>query len=220
MLKNKLLLSIVGGIAAYWFIGYFLGSYFSWPLSATLLVFGLLAFIRYGREAYRVVFKGLRSDTGDGSHIAVLGMTFIAAGSVYLGAWGFMWNMFDQPTDWVGTAHSSFGRALMTVGFGLMYYSPDIGRNDSKSPTLVWLAAMMIGAVLLGYFVGRSEADTPTAFRTSYAICPHTRPIWGNTSSGIYHVPGSPYRLLTNPNRCFKDTDEARRAGFRPPHRS
>lgn len=224
MFKNKLLLGILSGIAAYWFLGYFAGAMFSWPISTVLLVFGLLALYRYGREAYFVVFKGLRSQTGDGSHIAVLGMTFIAAGSVFMGGWGFLWNMFDQPAHWIGTAHSSFGRALMTVGFALMYYSPDIGRPDPKAPPLMWLAVLMIGAVLIGYFVGRSEVDTPTtAFRTSYhdrPLCPVDRPVWGNASSGIYHLPNSPYRHLTYPNRCFKDTSEAHRAGFRPPLRS
>lgn len=224
MLKNKLLLAIIGGTVAYWGIGLLVpGGVLSSVVGGALLVFGVFAFMRYGRDAYEVVVNGLRSENGDGSHLAVLGMALIAFGSVYVGGFSVLWNVFDQPQSWLGTVQSSFGRYVMTAGFALMYFSPDVGRPQPNTPPYIWFAIILVCVALVAGLIGLrigNAVDTPTAFRTSYLMCAPDRPIWGNERSGIYHLPSSPYRAIVQADRCFKTVAEARRAGFRPPHRS
>ncbi len=49
--------------------------------------------------------------------------------------------------------------------------------------------------------------------------CPADFPIKGNGRSGIYHWPGSHNYKQTHPTLCFRTTDAADRAGFRPANR-
>ena len=46
--------------------------------------------------------------------------------------------------------------------------------------------------------------------------CPADFPIKGNGRSGIYHWPGSHNYQQTQPTLCFRSTEVAERAGFRP----
>ena len=45
--------------------------------------------------------------------------------------------------------------------------------------------------------------------------CPPMHPIKGNEGSMIYHMPGQEYYSATNPERCFRTEEAARRAGYR-----
>lgn len=168
MTENKLLTSAVLLVAAYWLSGLIVpGPYISSAMSGALLVFGTLAFMRYGREAYDVLFNGLRSERGDGSHIAVLGMALIAGGSVYVGGFGLLWVVFDSPDGWLGTAVSSFGRAMIATGFALMYLSPDIGQPQGRTPPYLWFLIVLTAVALLSYTVGIYVAgnDAPLSMR-------------------------------------------------------
>lgn len=49
--------------------------------------------------------------------------------------------------------------------------------------------------------------------------CPASFPIKGNGRSGIYHWPGSSNYQQARPTLCFRSTDAAERAGFRPANR-
>jgi hypothetical protein len=168
MIENRLLFSAIVLVVSYWLSSLIIpGQYVSSAMSGTLLVFGALAFIRYGREAYEVLFNGLRSERGDGSHMAVLGMALIAGGSVYVGGFGLLWVINERPDTWLGTASSSFGRAMMAVGFALMYLSPDIGRPNDRSPPYLWFLIILTAVALLSYAVGIYVAgqDAPFAMR-------------------------------------------------------
>ncbi len=46
--------------------------------------------------------------------------------------------------------------------------------------------------------------------------CPAEFPIKGNGRSGIYHWPGAHNYQQTHPTLCFRTTDAADNAGFRP----
>ena len=169
MVNNKLLVYFVGAILAYWSFSLVIpGGVLSVIVGGALLTFGVFAFMRYGRDAYEVLFNGLRSENGDGSHLAVLGMALIAFGSVYIGGFSLLWNIFDQPENWLGTAVSAFGRAVTTAGFALMYFSPDVGRPEPRTPPYVWFAIILTCVALAAYLIGTqagSAVDTPTGFR-------------------------------------------------------
>lgn len=50
-------------------------------------------------------------------------------------------------------------------------------------------------------------------------LCPTGFPIKGNGRSGIYHWPGALAYGITHPTLCFRTTEAADRAGFRPAKR-
>lgn len=60
----------------------------------------------------------------------------------------------------------------------------------------------------------------------SQTACPASHPVKGNIVSRgdhkgekIYHLPGSRSYNQTHPERCFKNTQEAQKAGYRAPKR-
>jgi len=66
-----------------------------------------------------------------------------------------------------------------------------------------------------------APVEPPTSVEVSgVQDCPDGYPIKGNITphSRIYHVPGSPVYVATDPEICFATEDAAREAGFRRPH--
>lgn len=62
-----------------------------------------------------------------------------------------------------------------------------------------------------------APVPTPTPAPGGRRDCPPDRPVKGNLPSRIYHRPGDASYAKTRPERCFATTDDAERAGFRPP---
>lgn len=157
MVNNHILTGTLAAVAIYWFAGFFVPDpYISSTASFALLTFGTIVLLRYAPVAWQVVFHGRRlyDDGKDGSHLAVLGTTLLAAGSVYVGVFSLLWVIAGQPDYWLGTPTSGFGRAMMAGGFWLMYASPDVVRRDMRVPGLAWLTVIVLASVLTGIFLG------------------------------------------------------------------
>jgi len=227
IIENRLLLVFASAIALYWLGGLFIPSLiFSTTVSLFLLIFGGITFLRYAPSSFEILFKGIRNEDAEGSHLAALGVTSLALGSVYVGLWSLTWNMYGQPLSWISTPSSLFGRGMMGLGFLLLFISPDVSRKGLKLPEGFLIICLAIIALMVAFFMGTKfdNQRTTVIAPNSYAVlaptdspgCTKDRPIMGNVSGSrkIYHMPSSPYRSTTYPERCFATEDEAKENGF------
>lgn len=210
----------------YWLVGIATPNpYVSSAASLVLLITSAGMFLRYAPHAFDVVVNGRRDpgEGGQGSHLALYGATLIAAGSCYVGLFGFLWIMADQPDTWLGTPQSGYGRAVMSAGFALMALSPDTTPSGVKLPNLFLIVLLIIAVAIGSFFAGRKAAPQEQAvywrsIRGALAdrpICPPERQIWGSANK-VYHTAESAWRDQMAPARCFETAAEATAAGFRP----
>lgn len=152
---NNLLLAITLIVASvYVTVGVLVPSPFvSVAISASLLIVGVAALWRYGPPAFDVVYHGQRG-SDPGAHLAVYGMALLAAGSVYSGAYGIVWNLVGQPDAWLGSWFSASGRALTTGGFVLMVFAPEAVKPRIRIPNLIILSSIMLAAFVVVFFLG------------------------------------------------------------------
>lgn len=224
---NQLLMWTLVANVFYWIAGAITPNpYVSSAASLLLLVTSAGMFMRYAPHAFDVVING-RRDTGEGgqgSHLALYGATLIAFGSCYVGLFGFLWVMADQPTSWLGTAYSGFGRAVMSAGFALMAFSPDRSVSGVKLPSVLLIVILLIVVAVGSFFAGRKAAPQEQAVYwrsiqgalANRPVCPPQEPTWVS-SQKVYHSPDSKYRAMVIPQWCFKTPEDAEEAGFRPP---
>lgn len=146
--------------ALYWLVGAVTPNpYVSSAASLLLLITSAGMFLRYAPHAYDVVINGKRDsgEGGQGSHLALYGATLIAAGSCYVGLFGFLWIIADQPESWLGTSISGYGRAIMSAGFALMALSPDTSPSGVKLPSVLLVVLLLI-AVAVGSFIAGTKS--------------------------------------------------------------
>jgi hypothetical protein len=159
--RKPLLLASIIFVALYWSVGAFAANpYVSSAASLALLLAGVLTLASYAKTTYRILFLDLRSHEvgGEGSHLAIYGATLLAAGAVYDGLFWLLWVYFGQPPDWTGTATSSFGRAVMVVGFWLLYVGPEPPNTSTRSYSIMWIFTLVSVAVLVGIIAGMNMA--------------------------------------------------------------
>lgn len=159
--RKPLLLSSIIFLALYWAIGAVAANpYVSSASSLALLLAGVLTLGRYAQTTYQILFLDLRNnETGsEGSHLAIYGATLLAAGASYNGLFGLLWVYFGQPEDWTGTATSSFGKALMVVGFWLLYVGPEPPSVSPRAFSAMWIFTAVAVAVLIGIVAGMNLA--------------------------------------------------------------
>lgn len=152
--------------AIYWLAGAITPDpYASSAASLLLLLSSAGMFFRYAPHAFDVVINGRRDagDGGQGSHIALYGATLLAAGSCYIGLFGFLWVLADQPTSWLGTPRSGYGRAVMSAGFAMMALSPDTTPTGIKLPNLLMIMLLLIAVAAGSFFAGRKDAPPEQA---------------------------------------------------------
>jgi hypothetical protein len=180
--NNQLVFWTLIANAVYWLVGLATPiPYVSSAASLVLLVTSAGMFLRYAPSAFDVVVNGRRDagEGGQGSHLALYGATLIAAGSCYVGLFGFLWILADQPDSWLGTAQSGYGRAVMSAGFALMALSPDNSPSGIKLPNLFLIILLIVAVAIGSFFAGRKTVPQEQAvfWRGDGALVPPPMPL-------------------------------------------
>lgn len=177
---------------------------------------GFAAIVRW----YKDFFYAFREGRGGASFLIIGTFALIAivwfhrlvvvGGATWPDLWIFESDILVRAVVWY------LGWAL-----ALLFFAPDINEGAVPPKSFYTLSAgIAVGSFLMGYSfaVGTSNAlavKTPNG--SDLPGCSANRPVWGS-SNGVYHLPQSKYRgMVDPPSRCFKDEDEAKRKGFRPP---
>jgi len=223
---NQLVFWTLMANALYWLAGAVTPNpYVSSAASLALLLSSAWMFLRYAPHAADVVVNG-RRDTGEGgesSHISLYGATLIAGGSCFIGLFGFLWILADQPQSWLGTTVSGYGRAVCSVGFAMMALSPDRTPSGVKMPSIIMIVGLIVAVAVGSFFAGRKTVPQEQAIYwrsisgalSDRPVCPPDRRIWG-FENRRYQVEISPYRRMIAPERCFATVNEAESKGFLP----
>lgn len=220
---NWLLWSSAVALSLYWLAASVLpGAFLSAVGSLALLAFGGVSFVLYSETAFRVVVIGDRSEADDGSHLAVYGTWLLGAGAVWGGLFVLAWLWYGQPSEWTGTATSSFGRHLMALGFLMMFIAPQTSNQGIMVKRSAWFVIAVILALCAGVWIGSQfRPDSPMVRWRDLQKIDITRPqcfagqiVWVASNSRLYHTPDSRYRAVVVPRRCFKTEAEAKAAGY------
>lgn len=138
-------------LAAYWSAAALLpGSWVNSFTSAALLVAGGIVVTTSLPESYQIIKRGT---IGPGQ-LAVIGISVLAIGSIYSGAFGVLWAWAGYPKGWVGTAVSAFGKMLHVIGFALVYLSPDATAQGIKRPPLLVLGLGVLVIAAMSFILG------------------------------------------------------------------
>lgn len=218
---NHLLLSIMTVIAAYIVTNYVLpNAVFARSMSIALMIAGSFALWRFSPTAWDIVVKKLRLEKDNSAHFVVLGVTLLAIGSVYQGAYGFLWDWLERPDAWVGTWFSRLGQLSMVSGFFMLFRSPDLSTGPIKIKNAVLLAVLVILSIFGAFLAGRGSATMDDDLSLYFKIhgsqkpyCSPSTPIWVS-KSGKIHDRFSPYRNQVIPRECFSTTADAISAGY------
>ncbi|MFD2235920.1 hypothetical protein [Aureimonas populi] len=124
--------------------------WFSAFFSAAQMVAGVIVFLGWAPDAWRV-FRERRIEA---SHLALLGVTMLAAGMSYSGAFSLAWALANRPESWVGTPFSSFGRALVTGGFLMFIISPEATREGIRRPRWYVVAISLVAVGIVAFLLG------------------------------------------------------------------
>lgn len=226
--NNPLLLGTFILGASYWIIAPLIENfYLSLFFAMAVTLSSAAALPELAINTFYILFFKKRSmdeqGRGRGSHLAVYGMFLFTFGSVFSGCYGLYWNINGQPTSWIGSAESQFGRACHTAGFILMQFGPTVTKEGFALDRRWWVtvisAAFLVAA---GYYFGMQtklvqDRGVLSPISETRPFCPTDRVVWGS-SNKIYHTPDSKYKgMVTKPDECFTSEQEAKEAGFRPP---
>jgi len=157
--------------AAFWLLGAVLPKpMLSSAASLLILLCGGFVLFRYAPAAYQILFEGRRSERPgeEGSHYAIYGITLLAAGAVYQGLFGLFWIYMEQPQEILGGALSSAGRAMMALGFWLMFISPAESGPKPRLPNTIWLVVLIFLAIVLAFFLGTQIGDKSKSSSWNY----------------------------------------------------
>ncbi|CAM5659346.1 hypothetical protein MAUB1S_11484 [Mycolicibacterium aubagnense] len=167
----RLLSWLIGLLATYWAVGVLVDSlWYSVVVSACLLVGGAMVAARAVPDAVSII---RRDDIGPGE-LAVIALALLSVGAVWSGAFNMIYAYHGRPMSWIG-ATSSFGRAMIAVGFFMFFLSPEATRQGVKWPRwyILLAAAIFIAAVafIIGYTI--RDADGQSALFDTTRGTPH-----------------------------------------------
>lgn len=222
--SNRLLLVSILALALYFGTGPLLPDpYLSSTVSLYVLTTGAALVLFYWRGFVDILFRRQRSVEDPGSHIGVYGAILAGMGAVIGALFNLAWVRAGSPPDWIGTVFSNLGRVLTATGYACLVVSPHIGRDGVLMPRQTTLVAMSVVVAVAAFVLGTQVRPTEPPmwpdvwYDHTRPICAPDRPVWGVSSSRIFHTPDSRYRSLVIPDRCFRSEWEARVAGYRPP---
>lgn len=223
MTSNRLLVGAGAFLGAYFLLAItpFWSGSVNAVISGLLLVWGAFVMVSWGRDAYQV----FKSGVVEGPQLALVGVTIVAAGSVYSGAFGVAWAIAQEPQSWLGTPFSAFGRYIMAIGFALQWFSPEVEGDRTRPPRWWYFVGFVIFVALAAFALGTKWGDAKTADVSQRVVENRTLtatncPVMGNVrrdGERIYHDQTSPYRAMVHPEACFDTVEEARVAGYRAP---
>lgn len=157
---NRLLSWAMGITAAYWSIGFLANPlWYSVVISACLFVGGVMVFARVVPEAISIVRK---DEIGSGE-LSVIALALISTGAVWSGGFNILYAHCGRPEEWIGPI-SSAGRAMIAVGFFVLFLSPDTTRGRIAWPR--WYVLLSFGimiatvAFILGYTLNASHIQS------------------------------------------------------------
>ena len=162
--SSRFLIWVACTLAAYWSVGTLTPypDYFSGGVSGFLLVFSGLVFAQWGTDAVRMVIDTVkyRRQISRGDQLSLIGVALLATGAFYQATFALTWVVYGQPSTWLGTAASGFGRFILAVGFLLMFVSP-LKAPTGKSERISWwaLGPIMMLVVALAFILGSQWAS-------------------------------------------------------------
>lgn len=222
--KYKLLLGLLGFHFVYFALGFLFQPYISSGVSIGLALASFFVMARYAKVTYGVLFRGLRNDEQDNSHIAAISIFGVAFGVFYGAAFNLVWQYSGSPIEWLGTHASNYGRFITALSFAGLFYSPqEVQKRIDTSLIVLGLAVVVVAVAsfVAGTRISTTETiaaiERPQHISPFHPICPEDRPIWGSQAK-IYHDKNSMYRQMVIPRFCFVSVDEAQREGFRAPN--
>lgn len=214
IVSNRLLAISILVVCFYWLTASLVPNPYLTVANNTLLfVASAFGLYRYREKTFDILFEGERvhdTDKGYGGYLAVYGIFLVFLGSFYGAVYSSVWIYMGQPTEWIGTSFSQFGRFLTIGGFVCMAFSPDITKEGFILPDKMW--AIIVAMLLLfglGIWIGtRVESREISGFPS----CPRGAVI--GTGNKTYHTAESRYRMLVVPRKCFTSEGEAQKAGY------
>ena len=146
-------------LCSYWIAGLVApGPWFGALLAAVLLVSSTVLLIQWTPDFVAVVKEGRLGD----DRFSLMGLYLIALGAAYSGAFVIAWAFAGNPSAWLNTPFSGFGRATMISGFWLLIVSPNTTPERIRLPRwwVICIAAMAIA--VLAFALGVQFGDNPT----------------------------------------------------------
>lgn len=147
---HRLLSWALSLFVAYFAVGFLVDPlWYSVVISAFLLVGGVFVAARSVPEAIDLIRK---DEVGPGE-LAVIALALISTGAVWSGAFNMIYAWYDRPEHWIGSV-SSFGRAMIAVGFYVLFLSPDATDQGIRWPKWYLLLAAAIVIAVVSFLIG------------------------------------------------------------------
>lgn len=152
---NRLLSWALGLFTAYFATGFLVDPlWYSVVISAFLLVGGVFVAARSVPEAVDLI----RKDKVGSGELAVIALALISTGAVWSGAFNMIYAWYGRPEQWIGTI-SSFGRAMIAVGFYVLFLSPDATHQGVRWPRWYILLAAAAVIAVVSFLIGYTLRD-------------------------------------------------------------
>lgn len=151
-MKDRPALIIALLLAAYWLIfPLFPNPRGSNAIGVGAVCAGIFLTWQYVETFLAILFKRERRP----GWVAILCVTGIGIGMTVSGIWRLVFNRYEQPTEWIGTATSSFGLAIMmAAAFGLGL-SHTLTKVEGSYPGGFWRAVLVALAIVVAFVAGQ-----------------------------------------------------------------
>ncbi|MBB4000990.1 hypothetical protein [Aurantimonas endophytica] len=157
-MKNRIIAGMLLSLALYWGTGLLAaGPWFGAMLAAVLFVSSTVLMIQLTPDFIAVAKEGKIGD----DRLSLMGLYLIAFGGCYSGVFTMTWASFGNPSEWLNTPFSGFGRATITAGFWLLIVSPNSTPDRVRLPKWWVLVLAIIAMVAMAFALGIRVGDKP-----------------------------------------------------------
>lgn len=88
--------------------------------------------------------------------VAILGATGVGIGMVMNGIYRLVWNRYGQPQEWVASATSTFGLAILVASVFCLGFSHTLTRVGGNYPRGFWHSLLVALAIILAFVAGQN----------------------------------------------------------------